>query len=228
MTILVAVKKNNRVFLGSDSLTASGNTVLPDLKDRWKIIKLEHGYMASSGYSLLENIIGHLIATNHKIMKNTFSSRNDVFSFCLELYAELKKNYNLVDPGKETFGQMYNHFVLATVSSIYAISSNLDVMEHERYVAKGAGTDYALGCLYGVYDMIDDGPQLVRTALEAACKFNVYCRGPLHIIEVKESTSKRKGKESVEKDPIDKSRAKKVKAQAKTTISGRKKTTRKS
>lgn len=185
MTILVAVKKNGKVYLGSDRITTFGNEYVTDLVRGSKIIKLKHAYLATSGYSLLDNIIEHLYRNNHKMMENTFSDRSHVFSFFLELYNELKKSFTLVEPGKDTFASMYNVFLVVTPTSIYGVSTNLSVSEYPRFAARGAGSDYSVGCLYGLYDVLDDGLELTRVALEAACHFNVYCKEPLDILEVK-------------------------------------------
>lgn len=187
MTILVAVKKNGRVFLGSDRITTFGNEYVTDLVRGSKIIKLKHAYLATSGYSLLDNIIEHLYRSNHKMMENTFADRSHVFSFFLELYNELKRSYTLVEPGKDTFASMYNVFLVVTPKNIYGVSTNLSVSEYPRFAARGAGSDYSVGCLYGLYDVLEDGMELTRMALEAACHFNVYCKEPLDILEVKES-----------------------------------------
>lgn len=187
MTILVAVKKNGRVFVGADRITTFGNEYFTDLVDGSKIMKLKHAYLATSGYTLLDNVIEHLHATSHKMMDNSFKTRAEVFAFFLELYSELKKSYTLVDTGKDTYAGVYNVFFIVTPDNIFGISNNLSVHEYPLYAAKGAGSDYALGCLYGTYDTIDDGLELVRLSLEAACQFSVYCKEPLDIIEVKRS-----------------------------------------
>ena len=184
MTILVAVKKNDRVYLGADRITTFGNEYSTDLVNGSKIIKLKHAYLATSGYTLLDNVIEHLYAVNHKMMDNTFRNRAEVFSFFLELFGELKKNYTLVDVGKDTYATMYNVFLLVTPTSIYGISNNLAVHEYERFAAKGAGADYAQGCLYGVFDLMEDGFEITRLALEAACHFSIYCKEPLDILYV--------------------------------------------
>lgn len=185
MTILIAVKKNGRVFLGADRITTFGNEYHTDLISGQKILKLKNGYLATSGYILLDNVIEHLVSTNHKMMDNPFASRADVFSFFLELYTELKKTYTLVDTGKDTYAGVYNVFLVVTPTNIYGISNNLSVSEYPDYVAKGAGSDYSLGCLWSLFDTLDDGYELVRIALEAACNFSVYCKDPLDILEVR-------------------------------------------
>lgn len=185
MTILVAVKKNGRVFLGADRITTFGNEYHTDLVGGQKIIKLKNAYLATSGYTLMDNVIEHLVMTNHKMMDNPFRNRADCFSFFLELYSELKKAYTLVDTGKDTYAGIYNVFFIVTPNAIYGISNNLSVSEYPQYAAKGAGSDYSLGCLYALYDTIDDGYELVRISLEAACHFSVYCKEPLDIIEVR-------------------------------------------
>jgi ATP-dependent protease HslVU (ClpYQ) peptidase subunit len=184
MTILVAVKKNDRVYLGADRITTFGNEYSTDLVNGSKIIKLKHAYLATSGYTLLDNVIEHLYAVNHKMMENTFKNRAEVFSFFLELFGELKKNYTLVDVGKDTYATMYNVFLVVTPNSIYGISNNLAVHEYERFAAKGAGADYAQGCLYGIFDLMEDGFEVTRLALEAACHFSIYCKEPLDILYV--------------------------------------------
>lgn len=184
MTILVAVKKNGRVFIGADRIVTFGSEYFTDLVDGSKIMKLKHAYLATSGYSLLDNIIEHLHETNHKMMSNTFKNRSQVFQFFLELYAELKKSYTLVDSGKDTYAAIYNNFMLVTPTDIFGIANNLSVSQYERFACLGAGSDYSLGCLYGVYDSISDGFELCRLGLEAACHFSVYCKEPLDVIEV--------------------------------------------
>lgn len=187
MTILVAVKKNGRVFLGADRITTFGQEYFTDLVNGGKIIKLKHAYLATSGYTLLDNVLEHLHLNNHKVMDNKFANRADVFQFFLELYTELKKQYTLTDTGKDTYAGIYNVFLVVTDKAIYGISNNMTVTEYPSYVAKGAGSDYSLGCMYALYDAVDDGRELARMALEAACHFCIYCREPLDIIEVKAS-----------------------------------------
>lgn len=202
MTILVAVKKNGKVFLGADRMMTSGTEYTTDLVNGSKLIKLKHAYLATSGYTLLDNCIEHLYHSRHKMMENTFANRNEVFQFFLDFFTELKKNYTLVDTGKETYAMIYNVFLVVTPDNIYSVSQNLSVNEFQRFAAKGSGSDYALGCLYGIYDLIDDAHTLTRVALEAGCHFSIYCKEPLDIVEVKASdfgslskdTHKAKGK----------------------------------
>lgn len=187
MTILVAVKKNGRVYLGADRITTFGNEYSTDLVNGSKIIKLKNAYLATSGYTLLDNVIEHLFSQNHKMVENEFKTRANVFSFFLELYTELRKSYTLIDAGKDTYANMYNVFLVVTPTSIYGVSNNLAVHEYERYAAKGAGSDYSQGCLYGIYDLLDDGFEITRIALEAACHFSIYCKEPIDVIEVRPS-----------------------------------------
>ena len=184
MTILVAVKKNGRVFLGADRLTAFGDQYRTDLVNGSKIIKLKHAYLASSGYGLVYDVIKHLRNARHKMMNNTFSDTVQVFSFFLELYNELKKSYTLVDSGKETYASIYNSFLAVTPKNIYGIATDLSICEYESFVAQGCGYQYAEGCLHGIYDLMDDGFEITRLALEAACRFSVYCKEPLEITDV--------------------------------------------
>lgn len=187
MTILVAVKKNGRVYVGADRMTTFGSEYSTDLVNNSKLIKLKHAYLASSGYSLMDNVIEHLFHSKHKMMESTFANRAEVFQFFLDLYTELKKNYTLVDMGKESYAGIYNVFLVVTPTSIYGVASNLSVSEYPQYAAKGAGSDHAVGCLYGVYDLVEDGRELTRLACEAACHFSIYCKEPIDIIEVKDS-----------------------------------------
>ena len=187
MTILVAVKKNGRVYLGADRITTFGNEYSTDLVNGSKIVKLKHAYLATSGYTLIDNVIEHLFSQNHKMVENEFKTRANVFTFFLELYSELRKSYTLIDSGKDTYANMYNVFLVVTPTSIYGISNNLAVHEYERYAAKGAGSDYSQGCLYGIYDLLEDGFEITRVALEAACHFSIYCKEPIDVIEVKHS-----------------------------------------
>lgn len=192
MTILVAVKKNNQVFVGADRITTFGSEYATDLVDNCKMMKLRNGYLATSGYTLIKNIIEHLSVHDNELINSRFESKTDVFQFFLKLYTELKDNYTLVDAGKDTYAGIYNSFILVTPKSIFGVANNLSVHEYDRYVARGAGSDYSLGSLYSLYDILDDGQELTRLALEAACQYSLYCKEPLDIIEVKESTLSKK------------------------------------
>jgi ATP-dependent protease HslVU (ClpYQ) peptidase subunit len=194
MTILVAVKKNGRVFLGADRIVTFGQEYFTDLVNGGKIVKLKHAYLATSGYTLMDNVLELMHSKNNPIMDNKFSTRAEVFQFMLELYTELKKQYTLTDIGKDTYASIHNVFLVVTDKRIYGISNNLTVTEYPYYVVKGAGADYSLGCLYALYDTVSDGRELTRLALEAACHFCVYCKEPLDIIEVKASDFGKPGK----------------------------------
>lgn len=187
MTILVAVKKNGKVWMGADRITTFGSEYSTDLVNASKIIKLKHAYLATSGYTLLDNVIEHLYEHNHKMMESNFENRAQVFQFFLELYGEMKKTYTLVDTGKETYAGIYNVFLLVTPTSIFGISNNLSVHEYDKFAAKGAGSDYSQGTLYALYELMDDGRELCRIALEAACHFSIYCKEPIDIISVRKS-----------------------------------------
>ena len=125
MTILVAVKKHGQIFLGADRMTTSGSEYATDLVNGSKLIKLKHAYLATSGYTLLDNVVEHLYDKRHKMMENTFKNRAEVFQFFLDFFAELKKTYTLVDTGKETYAGLYNVFLLVTPQNIYGVSANL-------------------------------------------------------------------------------------------------------
>lgn len=190
MTILVAVKKNGKVHVGADRITTFGSEYATDLVGSCKIMKLKHGYLATSGYTLLDNVIEHLHENRKELLDCEFKTRGQVFQFFLSLYAELKDNYTLIDAGKDTYAGIYNVFLLVTPRSIFGVSNNLSVHEYERYAAKGAGSDYSQGALYALYDIMEDGYELTRVALEAACQFSIYCKEPIDIIEVKEEDFK--------------------------------------
>ena len=80
----------------------------------------------------------------------------------MNLYSQLKDKYTLTDSGKDTFAGIYNTFLLVTPKSIYGVANNLSVHEYERYAAKGAGSDYSLGSLYSLYDVMDDGEEIAE------------------------------------------------------------------
>lgn len=186
MTILVAVKKNDRVFVGADRITTFGSEYATDLVGSCKIMKLKHGYLATSGYTLLDNIIEHLHENRKELLDSELKTRAQVFQFFLSLYGELKDNYTLIDAGKDTYAGIYNVFLLVTPTSIFGVSNNLSVHEYERYASKGAGSDYSMGALYALYDIMDDGHELTRVALEAACHYSIYCKEPIDILEVRQ------------------------------------------
>lgn len=95
------------------------------------------------------------------------------------------KTENGIEQADDTTRLMVGHR-----GRLFVIHSDFQVAETtDGYAAIGSGDDLALGALYATRRQRDPGRRL-RTALEAAERYNMGVRGPFHIVELPDGASR--------------------------------------
>ena len=143
MSVIVAIKENNVVYMGADSQTSAGMRKRSYLNETgFKIVRLANG--------LLVGFCGRVAA------KQIIMSMDNVFT--LDESGELTKRHivknilpklvdKMQDIGDEQSGDLDVNILLAHKGNLYRIGSRLEVFKLNEYGRSGAGllyVDYAL------------------------------------------------------------------------------------
>jgi ATP-dependent HslUV protease subunit HslV len=179
MTIVVAVKKGNRVVMASDSMTSRGNERMPVENGTFqKIVRAGRTLIGGAGWTIYDTIMrDHLARSKPPRLAN----ETDIYRFFVRFWRALRERYSYVNDQpvdeKRPFADLDSDFVVAGRKGIFEVGPDMAVVRCERYVAIGSGAHYALGALHALWDRIEDPEALAITACETAVCFDVHCGG---------------------------------------------------
>ncbi|MHC4141362.1 MAG: hypothetical protein ACYSUF_05580, partial [Planctomycetota bacterium] len=95
MSIVVAVKKNDRIVMAADSLNVFGQERIPtDNAKATKIRRIGSALMAVTGWSVYANILDDLLAD---VKTPPLGDEKEIFAFFLDLWRELHERYPFVN-----------------------------------------------------------------------------------------------------------------------------------
>ena len=199
MSIAVAVRKNARIVLATDSQTNLGSERVPAANlSGPKFMPIGDVYLAATGWTLYSNIFADLLGRRRAVPR--LDSETNIFKFFTGLWVELHERYNFVkdqaDDADSPFGSLDSTFLVVCARGIYGVASDLSVLRYERYFAIGSGAPVALGAVHALYESESDAEALARSAAVAAIDHDVYCGHPVHVATVRERavrTRKRPG-----------------------------------
>jgi ATP-dependent protease HslVU (ClpYQ) peptidase subunit len=144
MSILVAVKKNDRVAIAADTMHSTGSRRehADNLVGRSKLRRVGRSVLGGVGWSVYDNILEHYL--NRYKRPPSFRDERAVFTFFLKFWKTLKDKYQVVNdqPDRDDrtpFCDLDSEFIVASPRTIYQISSDLTVMQFDKYVAIGSG-----------------------------------------------------------------------------------------
>ncbi|MCA9296899.1 MAG: hypothetical protein KC983_10280 [Phycisphaerales bacterium] len=187
MSIVVAIRKNDRTVLAADSLTVfgDGETMSAANSSSRKIARLGSSVVGAAGWGVYDDILAHFLKDR---AEPDFSSSANIFEFFLELWKALHETYPFVNDqagGKDSpFGDLDSTFLIGNATGIYKVANDLGVTPFNAYYAVGSGSEYALGAIQAMYDMDLDAATIARKAVEAACTFDVHCGGEVDVLMV--------------------------------------------
>ena len=199
MSIAVAVRKNARIVLATDSQTNLGSERVPAANlSGPKFMPIGDVYMAATGWTLYSNIFADLLARRRAVPR--LDSETNIFKFFTGLWVDLHERYNFVkdqaDDTDSPFGSLDSTFLVVCARGIFGVASDLSVLRYERYFAIGSGAPVAIGAVHALYESESDAEAIARSAAVAAIDHDVYCGHPIHVATVRERavrTRKRAG-----------------------------------
>jgi len=189
MSIIVAVRKAGRIAIAADTMHFYGSRrEHPDnLANGTKIRKVGASYIGGVGWSAYDNILGHYF----KSLKRPPVLRNEeaIFECFLKLWRKLKDRYQVVndqpegdDPGP--FADLDSNFMIVNRYGLFEVSSDLAVVQFEKYAAIGSAHKYAYGALHALYASNRTAQQLAIKAVEAGIHFDNNCGGEIECHDV--------------------------------------------
>lgn len=188
MTCIVALIDGNKVFLGGDSAASDEKSGLIFQRTDPKVFRVGQFGIGFTDSFRMGQILQY--AWTPPVYKPTANNKN------LDKFMRTK----FVDSIKESFkengfgnfganvedGDEGGVFLIAVQGTgrIFTMDSDFHIGEADvQYMAEGSGQELALGSLFSTAQ-VKTPRKRVRTALEAAAKFNMAVRGPFTIIEV--------------------------------------------
>lgn len=187
MSVVVAVAKDDRVAIASDSQVNFGDLVVPPANHQaMKIRRLGRSYLAVTGWALYENIFNDFIDPKRP---PSLAGERAIYQFFLRLWKALHDRYGFVNDQCEEqhspFGDLAAAFLIANRTGIFSVASDMSVTRFERYYAIGAGNDFALGALHALYDEPYPAEVLAQRAVAAAIAFNPFCGGEIQVHQIR-------------------------------------------
>ncbi|HZR83585.1 MAG TPA: hypothetical protein VFD92_21000 [Candidatus Binatia bacterium] len=187
MSIAVAVRKEGKIAVAADTQENFGDRkVLRSNHRSEKILAVGASYLAATGWGLYDNLLRDYLARSRT---PRFASSEEVFSFFVRFWKQLKSRYTLVnDQSHEDdptpFADLDSSFLVVNAGGIYQVSGNMSVSTFEEYYAIGSGASYALGAMQALYPTRASADEIARAGCAAAIAFDVFCGGDLDVYVV--------------------------------------------
>ena len=187
MSIVVAVKKENRIAVAGDTRTGFGEMIVPmENHNAPKIRRVGSSYIAATGWAIYENIFDDYLRTKKVPV---LTNKANIYKFFRRLWRVLHSDYGFVNDqanDKDSpFGDLDASFLIVNRSGIFYVASDMSVTAFEKYYGIGSGNDFALGALFALYQDGYSAADLAVKACEAAIAFNPYCGGKVDLFRVK-------------------------------------------
>lgn len=187
MTVIVAVRKNERAVIAADSAQSDGALLVPRhfYLNFTKLRRCGECWLGSSGWSATADALDSIVREHGGELD--FRSRAATFESARRIHRLLKEGYFVEtqeDKEQPVESSQIDVLILGP-AGIFEFESYRSVSEYARYWAIGSGQGLALGAMHALYDRLDDPKEIARAAVEAACALDDSCRLPLEYRRVR-------------------------------------------
>ncbi len=180
MTVIMAIKRNDEVWLGSDTRITSGDFKVDcKVEQDSKLIVLDHAVIGAAGDLTIRNLLELFISRGAK--EAAFETKLDVVSFFLRFKKFLKRHAGLGESEQNQVQNLWNTgWVVATKTSIFEIDQDGAVLELPDICVIGSGSPTARAVLEYIftYQPKFSTTNAMLRAHEMATKHNLSCGGP--------------------------------------------------
>jgi len=184
MSVTVAIKDKDIVYLGADTMVTYGDSKRylrhPSSQKIWKIMDTENCIMGGCGYLRDINLIHYCTAElvpEAAVLKGDINIRTIMMNAVPTIFNTISEYSKIADPEEKG---IKSSFIWACKDKCFVIYPDGNVEEVEDYAAIGSGADAALASLKNSEGM----PILDRLymALEAAADISLYVADPFVFI----------------------------------------------
>ena len=189
MSVVVAIKKEDKIYIGSDSQVTRGGTRRtlnnPNNYKIWKVRGVDNCLMAHVGNVRDANVIRLIdgLVTDYDAYKNNVDYEYVVKSIVPDIVNALKARGFVKD--EPYLDHMDSCFLFAFQNQLYMINTDGCVIEIDDYVAIGSGSDQAIGSLLST----EDEPSKTRIikAIKASAASDIYVDYPIILSDTKDT-----------------------------------------
>lgn len=191
MTVVVAMKHNNRYYLGADTAVVCGNKKLSDLGDYSKIVEFKHFYVAFAGYTLLRTALLDMQKSpdrNKAFMR--MRDEIDATKFSAYIFDFVSHLLECSPSHEKDSSDPVGELLIISNSGIYHADEYNSVTRTSEFNSIGSGQELARGA----YDILrrglsetssaEEAREVVRECLKVSCKYSLGCSEPLHMSEI--------------------------------------------
>jgi len=181
MSTVVVVKKSGKACIAADSLTSFGDLRMgADYEEGFeKVLLHDNNYIGIVG-SAAHHLVMESIFKQGDINVD-FSSRLAVFETFRSIHPVLKDKYflNAKDEDDDPYESTQIDALIANPHGIFGVHSLREVTEYKKFWAIGSGSEYALGAMFAVYDMLDSAEEIAKAGVLAGAEFNNATSAPV-------------------------------------------------
>ena len=181
MSVVVAIKKDNKVYMGCDSQITSGGTRStlsnPNNYKIWKVQGVENCLMGSVGYVRDACLIRTMdsLVTDYNVYKKHICFDFVVNIIVPDIIDRLAKARYIKSDG--VFEGMNSSFLFAFQDQLFHISSDGSVIEVDDFIAIGSGKNEAAGSLLST-DGLNPEERIIK-AIKASAANDIYVDYPI-------------------------------------------------
>ncbi len=201
MSVVVAIKDNDKVYIGADSQVTRGGT-RTTLKNEnnykvWRVIGAPHCLMAHVGNLRDANVVRLMpdLVTDYNIFRDHIGFKFVVKKVVPDIIDELTAAGFLKDGKNTEF--LESSFLFAYKDQLYMINLDKSVIEIEDYVAIGSGADQAIGSLLSTEGQ--NPKERIVKAIKSSAASDIYVDYPIILTNTEDGkfeivTEKNEGK----------------------------------
>lgn len=186
MSVVVAIKEGNKIFLGADSQVTKGGTRTtlhnPNNYKIWKVDGSDNALMGQVGNVRDGNIVR--LMTNVIDDYDEYNDRVNYRFVVKYLVPEIIKNLqdaHYIKQNDNAIDSLDSCFLFAFKDKLFLINYDLAVIEVDDYTAIGSGSDQAIGSLLSTEGQ-DPKTRIIK-AIKASAATDIYVDYPIIITD---------------------------------------------
>lgn len=182
MSVVVAIKKDEVIYLGADSQVTRGGTRVslsnPNNFKIWKVRDVDNcimGHVGNLRDACVVKIIRGLV-DELTVFRQDVDFEYVVTRIMPRIFGELA-DYQFIDP-KAMFDDVHSRFLFAFQDKLYVIGSDGSVIEVDDCVAIGSGESEAIGSLLTSVNEEDPTERIIK-AIKSSAAHDIYVDYPI-------------------------------------------------
>ena len=180
MSVVVAIKEDDTIYLGADTLMTMGSTKIPEInnEEKYKLTKFKNGVILAhtGGVATTQKLVFHEEWFD-KVPEKGLDKEFILNEIVPKLKKELEEYKLLVEDGS-----MDATFFIAYKDKLYDLKAGFTSVRITEYASIGAGKDFALSSLSKEYLSLEER---IVSALRTAAKMCSTVSGPFVLIDTK-------------------------------------------